>query len=83
MHDPLGGLTDAQRRAASHPGGPLLVLGGAGTGKTRTLLARFAWLTAQGERPESILVLTGRDAAAERLRAAVAVSYKHKTRPTT
>jgi DNA helicase-2/ATP-dependent DNA helicase PcrA len=71
MHDPLAGLTDAQRRAASHPGGPLLVLGGAGTGKTRTLLARFAWLTAQRERPESILVLTGRDAAAERLRAAV------------
>jgi DNA helicase II / ATP-dependent DNA helicase PcrA len=71
MRDPLGGLTDAQRRAASHPGGPLLVLGGAGTGKTRTLLARFAHLVGAGERPEAILVLTEREAAAERLRLAV------------
>ncbi|MCW3066971.1 MAG: UvrD/REP helicase, partial [Solirubrobacterales bacterium] len=71
MRDPLGGLTDAQRRAATHPGGPLLVLGGAGTGKTRTLLARFAWLVAHDQRPESILVVTEREAAAERLRGAV------------
>ena len=34
-------LNDEQRRAATHPDGPLLVLAGAGTGKTGTLVARF------------------------------------------
>jgi DNA helicase-2/ATP-dependent DNA helicase PcrA len=36
----LDGLDHAQREAATWPGGPLLVLAGAGTGKTRTLVAR-------------------------------------------
>src|SRR5215469_2840826 len=40
----LDGLNDEQRQAAAHPSGPLLVLAGAGTGKTRTLVARAAWL---------------------------------------
>ena len=42
--DVLDGLNEQQRRAATHQGGPLLVLAGAGTGKTRTLVARAAWL---------------------------------------
>ena len=42
--DVLDGLNDQQRRAVTHQGGPLLVLAGAGTGKTRTLVARAAWL---------------------------------------
>ena len=41
---PLDGLNEEQRQAAVHPGGPLLILAGAGTGKTRTLVARAAWL---------------------------------------
>ena len=37
-------LNEEQRRAATHTGGPLLMLAGAGTGKTGTLVARAAWL---------------------------------------
>jgi DNA helicase-2/ATP-dependent DNA helicase PcrA len=54
----LEGLNDEQRRAASHAGGPLLVIAGAGTGKTTTLCARVAWLVEEGVRPERILLLT-------------------------
>ena len=46
--DILDGLNDQQRRAATHQGGPLLVLAGAGTGKTRTLVARAGWLREPG-----------------------------------
>ncbi len=62
-------LTDRQLEAVTHRGGPLLVLGGAGTGKTRVLCERFGWLVREGGlAPESILVLTGTEAAADRLR---------------
>ena len=54
----LDGLNEEQRRAAVHPGGPLLILAGAGTGKTRTLVARAAWLAEQGMQPSRILLLT-------------------------
>ena len=51
-------LNPEQRSAVSHPGGPLLILAGAGTGKTTTLCARVAWLVAEGTAPERILLLT-------------------------
>ena len=51
-------LNEEQRAAATHPGGPLLVLAGAGTGKTTTLAARVAWLIEQGAAPERVLLLT-------------------------
>ena len=54
----LDGLDTDQRQAATHPQGPLLVLAGAGTGKTRTLVARAAWLCGQGIEPSRILLLT-------------------------
>jgi len=54
----LEDLTDAQRRAATHEGGPLRILAGAGTGKTTTLSARVAWLLANGAPPERLLLLT-------------------------
>ena len=54
----LDGLNQEQRLAAAHPGGPLLILAGAGTGKTRTLVARAAWLCEQGVQPGRILLLT-------------------------
>ncbi len=52
----------------THPGGPLLVLGAAGTGKTTVLIARFAWLVAQGAAPESVLGLSPSAAGAAVLR---------------
>ena len=39
-------LNEQQRAAATHVGGPLLILAGAGTGKTTTLCSRLAWLVA-------------------------------------
>lgn len=51
-------LNPEQRSAVSHSGGPLLILAGAGTGKTTTLCARAAWLIAEGTDPERILLLT-------------------------
>src|SRR5260370_8761472 len=56
--DVLDRLNADQRRAATHQGGPLLILAGAGTGKTGTLVARAAWLRAQGIQPSRILLLT-------------------------
>ncbi len=64
----LDGLSPAQRTAAAHAGGPLLIVGGAGSGKTRTLVARFAWLVEQGEAPEAILLLARSERAADALR---------------
>jgi DNA helicase II / ATP-dependent DNA helicase PcrA len=51
-------LNPQQQAAVRHPGGPLLVLAGAGTGKTTTLCARVAWLVSVGVAPERILLLT-------------------------
>ncbi|MFL5957564.1 MAG: ATP-dependent helicase, partial [Solirubrobacterales bacterium] len=65
---PTDGLTPAQRQAVTHAGGPLLVLGGPGTGKTLTLIARFQWLVEQGAPPESVLALTVSAPAADALR---------------
>src|SRR6201996_4157254 len=71
-------LTDAQREAVEHAGGPLLVLGGAGPGKTTALVERFAWLAEHG-RPESVLALTfegGADALRERIEDRLASAYE-------
>ncbi len=54
----LDELNPEQLAAATHPGGPLLILAGAGTGKTTTLCARVAWLISEGAAPERILLLT-------------------------
>jgi len=71
----LDGLNEQQRRAVTHQGGPLLVLAGAGTGKTRTLVARAAWLCgAQGVPTSRILLLTfTRRAASDMLARAAAL----------
>jgi len=70
----LDGLNEQQRRAVTHQGGPLLVLAGAGTGKTRTLVARAAWLRgSQGVPASRILLLTfTRRAASDMLARAAA-----------
>ena len=75
-NDVLDGLNAEQRQAVTHQGGPLLVLAGAGTGKTRTLVARAAWLRgAQGVPASRILLLTfTRRAASDMLARAAAGS---------
>jgi ATP-dependent DNA helicase UvrD/PcrA len=70
----LDELNPEQRRAATHPEGSLLILAGAGTGKTTTLCARLAWLVAEGAASERILLLTfTRRAAREMLQRACAL----------
>jgi DNA helicase-2/ATP-dependent DNA helicase PcrA len=67
----LSQLNPQQREAATHGQGPLLIVAGAGTGKTATLVHRVAWLMAEGVDPGKILLLTfTRRAAAEMLRRA-------------
>ncbi len=78
----LAGLNPAQRRAVEHGKGPLLIVAGAGTGKTATLVHRVAWLVAAtGADPSRILLLTfTRRAAAEMLRrAAVLLDRVHNS----
>ncbi len=60
--------SEAQRRAIEHRGGPLLLLGPAGSGRTETIARRLAVLAEEGTTPEQVLVLTRSRAAAARLR---------------
>src|SRR2546425_923746 len=68
----LDGLNDAQREAVTHDTGPLLIVAGAGTGKTTVITRRIAHLIAQGKaRPEETLALTLPDRAAAEMGARV------------
>jgi DNA helicase-2/ATP-dependent DNA helicase PcrA len=84
MHaeDPAGALladlNDQQRIAACHSDGPLLIVAGAGTGKTATLAHRVARLIATGTDPGRILLLTfTRRAAAEMMRRVDRILERH------
>ncbi len=76
----LAALNPDQARAVTHGDGPLLVIAGAGSGKTRTLASRVAWLIEQGTPADRILLLTfTRRAAAEMVRRAGALIADRST----
>ncbi|MFO0702713.1 MAG: UvrD-helicase domain-containing protein [Candidatus Andersenbacteria bacterium] len=64
----LEGLTPAQARAVTHTGGPLLIVAGAGTGKTKVITHRLAWLMTEGGLAgREVLAVTFSNKAAEEL----------------
>ncbi|MEI6807490.1 MAG: ATP-dependent helicase [bacterium] len=74
----LAELNPDQRKAVTHEDGPILVVAGAGSGKTKTLACRVAWLIANGIDPARILLLTfTRRASEEMVKRATAMASQN------
>ncbi|MEI8270325.1 MAG: UvrD-helicase domain-containing protein, partial [bacterium] len=68
MQDHLTGLNNAQIEAALHRDGPILIVAGAGAGKTKTITHRIVNLIKEGIAPEKILAVTFTNKAAKEMR---------------
>ncbi len=68
MSEHLQGLNKFQKEAASHKDGPLLIVAGAGAGKTKTITHRIVNLIKEGIRPDKILAVTFTNKAAKEMR---------------
>lgn len=64
----LTSLNESQLKAVIHPGGPLFVVAGAGTGKTKTLTSKIAYLILEGMDPSKILAVTFTNKAAREMK---------------
>ena len=64
----LEGVVGPQRDAVTHRDGRLVVLGGAGTGKTRVIEERFGWLVSEGREPGRIALVCPSAGAADAMR---------------
>ncbi|WP_426415608.1 DNA helicase II [Aestuariirhabdus sp. LZHN29] len=71
VSEQVASLNDAQQCAVTAKPGNYLVLAGAGSGKTRVLVSRVAWLVSQGESPYSIMAVTFTNKAAAEMRARI------------
>ena len=79
--DYAGELNEAQHRAATTLDGPVLVIAGAGSGKTRTLVYRVARLVESGVPPAQILLLTFTRKASEEMLGLSLIHISEPTRP--